>query len=634
MKTSELNKLIDQFQDNYKERIENYIHSVQKELDVNNKCDQNSDEDIKENDGFIESRGGELFIRDPKNEGRQPILIPHSSVRIFVNDKEIVRETALKERDKVAWRSKDSSKFSITISKDKLAVFLQLNQSILISYRLKDKKRAQKFLFDLEQVERQINIEKTSSEIIDEIYKMGIKCEIDITAILNELKSPTLQPIIVAEGVPLIESRDGYIETNFQNNIEVLLEEVKGRVDFKNRLKIPNVTAGDIIAKVYKPLEGKDGYNVLGKVLKSKPPKKVEVRTKNKVELMDDGRVIALQPGRPTLTGNAVKYFDILQVHEIFGDVDVKTGNIMFSGDVIVYGHVKENMRIDAMGNVYVKGNVYSSTIVSSQNVYIDGAVLNSSIFAGQHGIMLNQLYTIMQDLQFTFLRLSIVLDQVIQTINQENLNIPLGKLINTIIEQKFNDLIPMVKQLSALVIEARNNSITVPASIQILNNMLKNFENTNLIHQINNINIIDNIKFSLKDNINQSETSILDNSEIQCKEADGSEIKANGCIKINGKGIINTRIFSGDEVSFLRNDAVIRGGKVDAVNTIKAGEVGSPTGSKPYLCAGKQIEIKKLNHAKISINNVSKDLFEPLENIVYTFEPQTNSIISYSTGV
>ncbi|WP_017754100.1 FapA family protein [Calidifontibacillus oryziterrae] len=633
MDRNDLNRIIDQFQDNHKVMIGDYLESVQKELAINNKFEQTTTE-LNEDDGFIESRGGELFIRDPKNNGKQPVLIPHSSVKIFVNNREIVKETVVQERDKVAWRPKDNSEFHITISKDKLKVFLQLHQSIIISYRIKDKKRALKFMFELEQIEKKIDIERVSSDIMDEIYKMGIKCDINITAILNELKSPTFQAVIVAEGIPIIESRDGYIKTNFQNNIEVLFEEIKGKVDFKNRIKIPTVTAGDIIAQVHKPLEGRDGFNVLGKILKSRPPKKVEVRTKNKVEIKDDGRVIALQPGRPTLTGNSVKYFDILQVHEVLGDVDIKTGNIMFNGDVIVYGHVKDNMRIDAMGNVYVKGNVYHSTIVSAQNIFIDGSVLYSNIFAGQHGVLLNQLYKIMQDLLFTFTSFSKVLDQIMVRINQENLaNITLGKIINTLIEQKFSELIPMIKKLSDLVKEARNINIAIPASIQILYNMLKNFENTNQIHQIKNINIIENIIFSLNDNINQSEASILDNSEIHFKEADGAEIKANGCIKIHGRGTVNTKIFSGDKVIFANKDSVIRGGKIDAVNTIKANEVGALTGAIPYLSAGKQIEIKKLNHAKIAIQNISKDIFDPQENIVYTLEHETNSIISYSTS-
>lgn len=620
-----LNNIIDSLQDetNYKKN--------KFSADLNENLKFNEELELKENDGYIESRNGELFVRNPKNNGRFPTLIPHPTIRIFVNNHLIKKETVVTERDMISWLPKNEEDFSILISKDKLKVYLKLHENILISYRLKNKKRSLKFIFELEGIEKTIDIEEMSSKIIDEIYKKGIKCEINMSSILTELKSPTFKSVIVAEGLPVIESRDAFIETNFPSKLEISLEEVNGKIDYKNIVKIPNVKAGEVIATVHKPLEGQDGLNVYGKVLKTKPPKKIEIRTKSRTELKEDGRVVALQAGRPTVTGNSVKYFDILQVHEIHGDVDLKTGNILFNGDVIVHGNVKDHMRVDALGNIYIKGSVYLSTIVSAQNIYIEGAAINSKIFAGQHGILLNQVYKLLQNLLFMFNQLTAVLDQVMKKVEKEKLNYSVGKVAATLIDQKYKEYTIILDQFFKLINEAEQNKTKLPMSIQILTKLLTTIKNREQLYEIDHPNIFENIKFSLKDIIFQAESTILPDSEIYVKEADASEIKANGCVNITEKGAINSKIFAGDRVIFQKKDSVIRGGTIDAVKKIIAGEVGSPTGRAPELNAGEQIEIKKLNHAKIKIQNDTKILFDPKKNVVYSLEAETQKIISYT---
>mgnify|MGYP005845521517 CR=1 FL=1 len=582
-------------------------------------------------DGYIESRNGELFIRSPMNNGKYPTIIPHQNIRIFINDRLITKETAIKERDEVSWFPKNEENFSISISKDKLKVYLKLHENIMVSFRLKDKKRTLKFVFDLEEIEKQIDIDKMSSKIIDEIFKKGVKCDINMSAILIELRAPTFKPIIVAEGLPIIESRDGFIQTNFSSTLEVSLEEVSGKVDFKNIFKIPNVDAGEIIATVFEPLEGRDGYDVYGKVLNTNIPKKVEVRTKARTELKEDGSIVALQSGRPTVTGTSIKYFDVLLVHEIRGDVDVKTGNIMFNGDVIVHGHVKDNMRIDALGNVYIKGNIYLSTVVSAQNIYIEGAVINSKVFAGQQGILLNQLYKLLQDLLFLFSRLTSVVDQVLETIAQEKLSYSVGQIIVALIDQKFTEYHQLLDKFFNIINIANRDKIEVPISIQVLYRILTHIKTRDQLFEIADIIVFENIKSSLKESIFKAESSILPNSEIYLKEADASEIKANGSVYVTGKGTVSSTLFAGKSVIFQKNKSVVRGGVIEAVYKIIAGEVGSPTGRAPELNAGEQIEIRKLIHAKIRIQDDVRLLFDPKENVIYSLEETTQKIISYS---
>ena len=53
----------------------------------------------------------------------------------------------------------------------------------------------------------------------------------------------------------------------------------------------------------------------------------------------------------------------IMPVYEIFGDVDMKTGNIEFRGDVIVHGNVRKGMKLFTTGTITIDGVVEASDI-------------------------------------------------------------------------------------------------------------------------------------------------------------------------------------------------------------------------------------------------------------------------------
>jgi hypothetical protein len=49
------------------------------------------------------------------------------------------------------------------------------------------------------------------------------------------------------------------------------------------------------------------------------------------------------------------------------------TGNIVFAGDVIIYGDVMDKMIIESPGNIYVSGSVFNSTFNSHRQYCGEG---------------------------------------------------------------------------------------------------------------------------------------------------------------------------------------------------------------------------------------------------------------------
>ncbi|OIJ21709.1 hypothetical protein BKP45_03140 [Anaerobacillus alkalidiazotrophicus] len=589
----------------------------------------NNQEILGEDDGYVEVRDHQIFVINPSNNGKQPVLIPNSKLQIYVNGSLLKKEQVVFDDDDIRWNVKPTNDYGISISKDNLQVSLQVYPDLFIGYRLKDQKRARRIMIDIEPVEKYFDVEEIISQIAENIVKKGIRVEINTSAIMQEILDPKFKEILVAEGLPVIPSKDGYIQQYFSSVISEVLEEVSGMVDFKNRVKIPTVEAGEVIAQIFSPREGKAGHNVYGDSLEPKTPKEVIVRPKPRVKISDDGKVIALLSGRPSVTGSSVKQFDILDTYEINGDVDMKTGNIFFNGDVIVRGNIKDGMRIDCSGSLFVFGNVYHSTLTASQNVYVTGNIIGSKVNGGQFGMYYSSVYKIAQDLSVSLKRLQYAYSQLKVALSVKNTEYKIGYIVATLVETKFKEITKNVNDFYQIINKMLENKFQFPIHLQIVMNSLKKLKDYQAIHSIDSEQSLQSIQFSINELIQKMEADIQEESDISFYSSNLSQIKTNGRIIVKKEGIINSTLFAGTEINFEKRDSVIRGGKVEAVKTINAGIVGSAKGKSPILYAGETINITEINQAQITMRNEIIFIDEKITNLELKYNEKTERIES-----
>lgn len=50
-------------------------------------------------------------------------------------------------------------------------------------------------------------------------------------------------------------------------------------------------------------------------------------------------------------------------------------------------------MIIESLGNVYVEGSVYNSTITATGSIVVKGNVVNSNLYSGYFGVMYNRIF-------------------------------------------------------------------------------------------------------------------------------------------------------------------------------------------------------------------------------------------------
>jgi uncharacterized protein (DUF342 family) len=183
----------------------------------------------------------------------------------------------------------------------------------------------------------------------------------------------------VAEGIRPADGRDAYLQYNFetdQNKVRIH-EGVDGRVDFKELNIIQNVVEGQPLAVKIPPGKGSPGKNVTGKSLPSKSGRDMSLSLGNNVRLSDDGStVLAGMNGQVVFTGGKI---NVEPNYVVQGNVDIKSGNIIFLGNVIVNGNVEDGFSVKAAGNIEVNGTVERADLDAEGDIIVHQGITGKS---------------------------------------------------------------------------------------------------------------------------------------------------------------------------------------------------------------------------------------------------------------
>ena len=182
-----------------------------------------------------------------------------------------------------------------------------------------------------------------------------------------------------AAGTRPADGRDSYIQYNFETNQTgvKLREGSNGRVDFKDLNIIQNVVEGQPLAVKIPAEEGTVGRTVTGKVIPAKNGRDIAMPLGKNVHVGDDGvTIIADMNGQVILGGGKV---NVEPVYTVQGDVNIKTGNIIFLGAVFVTGNVEDGYSIKAAGNIEVNGTVEKAELDAEGDIIVHQGIKGSS---------------------------------------------------------------------------------------------------------------------------------------------------------------------------------------------------------------------------------------------------------------
>jgi uncharacterized protein (DUF342 family) len=181
----------------------------------------------------------------------------------------------------------------------------------------------------------------------------------------------------IASGKLAINGKDAEIKPLVESAQSRILRPKKredGSVDMRDLGDIICVTVGEPIAKKIPLTTGKQGYTVTATALPAEPGNDIPLVSGEGTAISPSNQNILLSEkvGLPKVIANGMAVDEIYKIR----NVTVATGNINFTGSVIIDGDVNDGMKVIASGDITVGGFVESATIEAGGDVTISGGII------------------------------------------------------------------------------------------------------------------------------------------------------------------------------------------------------------------------------------------------------------------
>lgn len=318
------------------------------------------------NDGqakvVIRKSGVYLVITPPKENG-QPVdlkevtyLLAQRNIKNYNKSqiKNIVKNASGEPAKIAEWKPNPEydSKASIEVSQDKMKAYLTVTAPIL-SGRILEEEEIKQMLAD-HNVVYGIKEDKIKEVFEKEIYNV---------------------PVVVAEGKPPEHGQDANIDFKFKIDISeiALKENEKGQIDFKELNKVQNVVAGQVLAEKEPATIGVPGRTVTNERIDAQNGNEVPFEPGSNAVLSENGlQIIAQIPGQAIFQFGKIS---VEPIYEVEGDVDLKQGNIVFLGTVIVKGNVQDGFSVKAGGDIKVFGNVGKAELEADNDIIVNQGI-------------------------------------------------------------------------------------------------------------------------------------------------------------------------------------------------------------------------------------------------------------------
>lgn len=238
-----------------------------------------------------------------------------------------------------------------------------------------------------DRVEAWIRVPKTAQgssdiqPIKDLIKKRGVKYgiaeDLEIRKFLKECTDPH-EKFVVARGIAPSVGKPAYIEYHFNTEADtagVINED--GSIDFTARGDSPYVKRGQLLAEKHPMEQPKSGVDVFGETLLVGEVDDVPLEGGDGTDLSEDGLTLKANiTGQPSIDVKGI--ISVLESFTVNGDVDFKTGNINFNGNVIVKGTVKEGFTVEC--EELIANEVNGGIIRTRGDLKVSNGIVNSDV--------------------------------------------------------------------------------------------------------------------------------------------------------------------------------------------------------------------------------------------------------------
>ena len=171
---------------------------------------------------------------------------------------------------------------------------------------------------------------------------------------------------LIAAGTEPVDGHDTQIEILVDMERAAGKEREDGSIDFREVNYTPTVTANEVIARRTAPTAGSTGRDVKGQSAPARDGDDKRLQAGENVRAELDGDVeqyYALIDGVLRIDGNELSVAELLTIN---GDVNFKTGNLSFGGEIYIDGSVLSGFSVSAGANITVTGTVEPGGVLKS----------------------------------------------------------------------------------------------------------------------------------------------------------------------------------------------------------------------------------------------------------------------------
>lgn len=226
------------------------------------------------------------------------------------------------------------------------------------------------------QTDYQITVADVLFLLAEKAVVYGIDYETIDEVVSNQIYG---REFTVANAVPPVAGQDAVITevVTIDPDIKPFLNE-DGTADFKKWDNIRQIKQDEIICRRIPPTPGIPGISVFGYPLSPTPGEDFALPQGVNTKAIDnETKLVAARNG---FLYRDQRYICVGCVYVIDGDVDFKTGNIEYFGDILVKGNVISGFSIVADGNISIHGSVEASYIESKKgSITLKGSVFGQN---------------------------------------------------------------------------------------------------------------------------------------------------------------------------------------------------------------------------------------------------------------
>jgi uncharacterized protein (DUF342 family) len=214
----------------------------------------------------------------------------------------------------------------------------------------------------------------TPEEIFDHLDALGIRHGIQRGRIISNLAAEAPRPLmIIVEGTPVTHGKAGELVFTYEMTQAIGVELPDGTMDYHERNLITPVTAGEVLAIRYPPVQGENGKDIFGTILPAEVEPAPELIAGDNVTL-ENNQYLA------DIDGAATHKKDTLQVTDLVtlkGDIDFHTGNIRHLGSLMIPGMIRSTFVVEAAGDIDVRNGIESARVLADGDVTVHAGIFH-----------------------------------------------------------------------------------------------------------------------------------------------------------------------------------------------------------------------------------------------------------------